>query len=191
MSDEHVILVDEENNPIGTRSKYEVHGAQTPLHRGFSAFIFDRQGRLLIQQRSASKQTWPLVWSNSCCGHPQFNETPREAVQRRLNEELLIMDCDVHEILPDYRYQAVFHGVMENEFCPVWVGWTSSEPTPNALEVAATKWIDWHHFLYGLTQDETDPYSHFSLWSREEAVLLAESPLFHELWKQNVSDSPD
>jgi isopentenyl-diphosphate delta-isomerase len=185
--DEHVILVDEQNTPIGTRSKYEVHGEQTPLHRGFSVFLFDRSGRFLIQQRSAVKQTWPLVWSNSCCGHPQQGETLLQAAERRLAQELRLKDCQLYEVLPDYRYQAVFDGVMENEYCPVCVGWTSSEPDPDESEVAATKWIDWQEFLQGIIQKESHPYQQFSQWSREEAVLLNESEYFHELWQQHVS----
>ena len=49
---EHVILVDDNNVPIGTQPKHEVHGFRTPLHRGFSVFIFDSAGRFLVQQRS-------------------------------------------------------------------------------------------------------------------------------------------
>jgi len=67
---EKVVLVDEENNVLGTTDKSTVHTANTPLHRGFSAFIFNSKQEILLQQRSKYKKTWPLVWSNSCCGHP-------------------------------------------------------------------------------------------------------------------------
>ena len=40
---EHVVLVDEQNNVLGTADKYQVHGENTPLHRAFSVFIFDQQ----------------------------------------------------------------------------------------------------------------------------------------------------
>jgi isopentenyl-diphosphate delta-isomerase len=63
MSIEHVVLVDESNAVLGTMPKAEVHGATTPLHRGFSLFLFNRERKLLLQQRSAKKKTWPLVWS--------------------------------------------------------------------------------------------------------------------------------
>jgi isopentenyl-diphosphate delta-isomerase len=67
---EEVVLVDEENNILGTMPKSLVHGEKTPLHRAFSAFIFNYDKKLLLQQRSHVKKTWPLAWSNSCCGHP-------------------------------------------------------------------------------------------------------------------------
>jgi len=65
---EYVVLVDEHNNVLGTTPKATVHGEDTPLHRAFSAFIFNSKGELLLQQRSLAKKTWPGVWSNSFKG---------------------------------------------------------------------------------------------------------------------------
>jgi isopentenyl-diphosphate delta-isomerase len=70
MIPELVVLVDENNTVLGTMPKSEVHGAETPLHRAFSIFLFNAEKKLLLQQRSHVKKTWPLAWSNSCCGHP-------------------------------------------------------------------------------------------------------------------------
>lgn len=188
--EEHVILVDENNEPIGTRSKTEVHGAETDLHRGFSVFVFDHEGNFLIQQRAGSKQTWPLVWSNSCCGHPRVNESGVEPAQRRLAEELGMTDVEVHEVLPDYRYRAIFNGVMENEFCPVFAAWISDAATQlklNSDEVEAVRWILWDDFIREVTSGNPQhAYHEFSVWSLEEAVLLNHSETFQELWNQNV-----
>ena len=63
--DDRIVLVDEDNNAIGTASKLESHNAGTKLHRAFSVFIFNRRGELLLQQRAVSKKTWPEVWSNT------------------------------------------------------------------------------------------------------------------------------
>lgn len=51
-----------------------------PLHRALSVFLFDADGRLLIQQRSARKLTFPLLWSNTCCSHPLANTAEACAV---------------------------------------------------------------------------------------------------------------
>ncbi len=42
------------------------------LHRAFSVFLFNNEGKLLLQQRSADKITFPLTWTNTCCSHPLY-----------------------------------------------------------------------------------------------------------------------
>ena len=55
---EFVILVDENDQPIGQMEKQAAH--VTPhLHRAFSIFIFNSKGELLMQQRALSKYHSP------------------------------------------------------------------------------------------------------------------------------------
>lgn len=138
--DEALILVDEDDREIGSLSKAECHHGDGVLHRAFSLFIFDRDGRLLLQQRSAEKRLWPLYWSNSCCSHPRHGESMDEAVHRRLLQELR-MTSDLH-YLYKFQYQARFMDVgSENELCWVYAG-TSDEPArPNRTEVADHRWV--------------------------------------------------
>jgi isopentenyl-diphosphate delta-isomerase len=170
---EHVVLVDEHDRPIGTADKRSVHHADTPLHRGFSVFLFNAAGNLLLQQRSFGKTTWPGVWSNSCCGHIQLGETAVHAMQRRIHEELGIAGAEVTVVLPEYRYRFARDGVVENEFCPVAVGVIDQAPWPNPEEVAAIRWTPWDAFLA-----ELDRGSDFSEWCIEEARLLAADATF-------------
>jgi isopentenyl-diphosphate delta-isomerase len=58
--DEEVVLVDEHNTVLGTALKATVHTDKTPLHRGFSVFLFNREGKVLLQRRSSHKKTWLL-----------------------------------------------------------------------------------------------------------------------------------
>lgn len=172
---ELVVLVDEQNNPIGTREKREVHSLDTPLHRGFSVFLFNSRRELLLQQRSRQKITWPLVWSNSCCGHPAPGEEPIDAARRRLWYELGLREVALSVALPEYRYRAVFKGVCENEFCPVLVGVSDELPQPNPLEVTSVVWISWIAFKQRLSSEP----DRFSVWCREEASLLEAHPSFN------------
>ena len=71
---------------IGHESKRAVHrfeGAHPTglLHRAFSVFLFDAQGRLLLQQRAADKITFPSVWTNTCCSHPVRSRQTRALLQ--------------------------------------------------------------------------------------------------------------
>ena len=175
-TEEEVVLVDEENNVLGTQKKSLVHGPTTPLHRGFSLFLFDRTGRLLLQQRSRTKKTWPLVWSNSVCGHPALNESNVDAARRRLADELGMTAAHIEEIAP-YRYCFTRDGVMENEICPILIGTTDREPKPNEEEVEATRWVAWSAFLLELK----DRPGFYSEWCEEEARILDGLPSFHEV----------
>ena len=83
-----LILVDADDAEIGSRSKAECHNGDGVLHRAFSVFLFDNEGRLLLQQRAAGKRLWPLYWSNTCCSHPRRGEQIDEAAGRRLHDEL-------------------------------------------------------------------------------------------------------
>lgn len=181
---EHVVLVNDQNVPTGTAEKSVIHGPETPLHRGFSVFLFNTSGEFLLQQRNLEKKTWPGVWSNSCCGHPQIGETTVEAMQRRVHDELGISDVPIQVILPDYRYRYERFGVVENEFCPVAVGVIDEEPNPNPDEVNAIAWKPWGEFLA-----ETAGESEYSEWSIEEAQLLAQNPDFQEFYQELTQQS--
>eukprot|EP00607_Mallomonas_marina_P001102 CAMPEP_0182429852 /NCGR_PEP_ID=MMETSP1167-20130531/34355_1 /TAXON_ID=2988 /ORGANISM="Mallomonas Sp, Strain CCMP3275" /LENGTH=262 /DNA_ID=CAMNT_0024614173 /DNA_START=387 /DNA_END=1175 /DNA_ORIENTATION=- len=83
LNQDNCILVNEEDSITGQCSKREAHmfTAQNPrglLHRAFSVFLFDLQGRLLLQRRALHKPTFPGVWTNTCCSHPLGGFTPSE-----------------------------------------------------------------------------------------------------------------
>ena len=171
------MLVDEHDRGLGTAPKATVHTSNTPLHRAFSLFLFDRHDRVLAQRRSGGKRTWPLVWSNSCCGHPALGEAVTDAARRRLRAELGIEEVDELVVaLPHYRYRAERDGVVENELCPVmvarWPEGAALRPDPD--EVDSVRWIPWNDFLAELTADPTP----WSPWCLEEVRLLGEEPGF-------------
>ena len=85
--EEKVILVDEQDNPIGLMEKLEAH-QKALLHRAFSVFILNDKGEIMLQQRAANKYHSPNLWTNTCCSHPREGETTIEAGKRRLQEEM-------------------------------------------------------------------------------------------------------
>jgi isopentenyl-diphosphate delta-isomerase len=139
--DEELILVDESDRVVGHLSKGACHDGEGVLHRAFSIFIFNRDGELLLQQRSSEKRLWPLFWSNSCCSHPRRGETMDEALRRRLHQELG-MASDL-QFLYTFRYQASYRDLgSEHEMCRVYVGLSDDDPRPNSNEIADHRWID-------------------------------------------------
>lgn len=174
---EIVVLVDEQNRILGTMPKSDVHDAITPLHRAFSSFVFRASDQhLLLQQRSARKKTWPLVWSNSCCGHPGLGESNVDAARRRLKYELGLDPIVLEEAAP-YRYCFTRDGTMENEICPILVGIVEREPVINRDEVEAVQWMEWKGFLEVI---ERNPQQ-YSEWCIEQARILEHTPRCKEL----------
>jgi isopentenyl-diphosphate delta-isomerase len=183
---ELVVLVNERNEMLGTMPKSEVHQRETPLHRAFSSFVFRRGKRagspeLLLQQRSSAKKTWPLLWSNTCCGHPGLEETTVDAARRRLRFELGLEVRDLEEVAP-YRYCFSRDGVMENEICPIVIGITDCEPRPRPDEVEATRWTDWLTFVRE-TEEHPERYSE---WCVEEVAILKHLPRLQKLFEMLV-----
>ena len=174
---ELVVLVDEQNRVLGTMAKDDAHGATTPLHRAFSSFVFRSSDKhLLLQQRSGKKRTWPLVWSNSCCGHPGPGESNVGAARRRLEYELGLVPMLLEEVAP-YRYCLTKDGTMENEICPILVGMVEHEPVINPDEVQAVRWIEWNEFLKAIEANPTE----YSGWCIEQARILEKTPRFEQL----------
>lgn len=171
---ELVVLVNENNREIGTADKATVHTKYTPLHRGFSLFLFNSRNELLLTQRAWSKKTFPGVWSNTLCGHPSSGESVIEAARRRLGKELGIKEVVKIEEVSPYKYRfADKNGVVENEICPILVAYIDSEDddnfTPNNIdEIEDWQWIPWQEFLENIRENPKQ----YSPWSVEEARIL-------------------
>lgn len=169
---ELIVLVDDDGEPIGTADKLASHHAQTPLHLAFSCYVFDERGRLLVTRRAAHKLVWPGVWTNSVCGHPAPGESMRAAIERRLRYELGMGAHGIELVLPRYRYRAPpFRGIVEHEFCPVFVADAAGEPQPNPAEVADFRWIGWSEFVRAAATDTGDVYS---WWCKDQVARLGE-----------------
>jgi isopentenyl-diphosphate delta-isomerase len=167
---EHVVLVDDAGAARGTADKRAVHDADTPLHLGFSCYVLEGAGRVLVTRRALDKATFPGVWTNTVCGHPALGERVEEAVCRRAADELGLTLVDVRLVLPDFRYRAVMGGVVENELCPVLVARAAD---PGAVRLAADEvedaaWVAWPEFARSVLAGERE----VSPWCAEQVPLL-------------------
>ncbi len=146
---EYVVLVDEQDNEIGSMEKLQTH-VEGRLHRAISVFIFNTKGELLLQQRTAGKYHSGLLWTNTCCSHPRPGEHVREAAARRLHEEMGIY-CPLEEAF-SFVYKAdVADGLTEYEYDHVFTGITDDIPYPNDAEVA-----DWNYVNRNELQTDMD-----------------------------------
>ncbi len=156
-----VTIVDSSGLPLGECDKLEAHRTGT-LHSAISVFIFDRDGRWLLQKRTAHKYHSPSLWSNACCSHPAPDEAPATAAERRLEQELGIT-CSLHPaFMFTYRHEMP-NGLTENEYDHVFFGDFNGAPAPDPTEVEDWKWVALHELQCNVEQHPEQ----YTYWFRE------------------------
>jgi len=136
-----VILVDENDNPIGSMEKMEAH-RKACLHRAVSVFIINSQGHWVLQRRDFNKYHSGGLWTNTSCSHPYPNESSLAAANRRLTEEMGI-DCQLTEIF-SFKYKELLDNELtEHEFDHVFIGVSDEFPRMNQNEVVECKVISY------------------------------------------------
>ena len=139
MKEEQVILVNENDEPIGLMNKMEAH-EKAVLHRAFSVFVLNDNNEVMLQQRAHHKYHSPLLWTNTCCSHQRAGETNIEAGKRRLFEEMGF-EVELKELF-HFIYKAPFdNGLTEHELDHVMIGYYNGEPIINDDEVESWKWM--------------------------------------------------
>ena len=142
-NDESLILVNPQDDIVGYSSKDICHDGEGLLHRAFSIFLFNREGAVLLQQRSFQKRLWPHFWSNTCCSHPRRGENIEDAATRRMHEELAVRTS--LQFVYQFIYQASYQNIgSEHELCSVFVGRLNDTVQYNPHEISATQWMDPH-----------------------------------------------
>jgi len=115
-----VILVNENDVPVGTMEKLVVH-QKALLHRAFSIFIFNSKGEMLLQQRAKDKYHSASLWTNACCSHPEPGQDTLVAATKRLQEEMGFTTPLKKAF--DFIYKAPFdNGLTEHELDHVFIG---------------------------------------------------------------------
>lgn len=142
---EYVVLVNDNDMPLGTMEKMEAH-ERGKLHRAFSVFIFNKKGEMLLQRRADEKYHSPGLWTNAACSHPRPGEDVSDAARRRLKEEMGL-ECDLKEIF-SFKYKAnVGDGMIEHEYDHVLTGTCDDEPNPDPEEVSDWKYMNMKDLL--------------------------------------------
>jgi isopentenyl-diphosphate delta-isomerase len=135
---EHVVLVDESDNEIGTMEKMEAH-RKGVLHRAFSILIANSKGEWLLQKRSWKKYHSAGLWTNTCCSHPLPGETMEAATERKLEQEMG-MRAPL-EYSYKFMYKAPLGDLIEHELDYVYKGITDIAPIVNPDEVAEWRYV--------------------------------------------------
>ena len=201
LMDEVCIVVDTNDQPLGSASKKTCHLMSKIehglLHRAFSVFLFHpTTHKLLLQQRASEKITFPNMWTNTCCSHPLAHPTEtgngdlassvegaKRAGQRKLDHELGIkteqVPLSAFDFLTRIHYLAPSDGKWgEHEID--YILFIEAEPglDINRNEVRETAWVSQDELKQLFTDAETKvgPGKDFTFtpWFR----LICESMLF-------------
>lgn len=117
MPDELFDLIDENDRVIGQETRTVVH-QQGLWHRGVHVLLFDRRGRLLVQQRSGKKSQSPLALDCSVSEHVQAGEEYYKAAIRGLSEELGLEGVEIQPLVK-FRMN---YGPNDNEISMIYKG---------------------------------------------------------------------
>jgi isopentenyl-diphosphate delta-isomerase len=134
-----ILLVDENNNPVGTGEKMDVH-RRGILHRCFSIMVYNSKREVLLQKRAAAKYHCSGLWSNACCSHPKPGDHLILAARRRLKEEMGI-DIPVREMGVEFIYKVKVGDLYEFEYDHVLYGQFDGSPSPDPNEADDWKWM--------------------------------------------------
>jgi len=172
MKEELLQLVDRRGNPIGTAARNECHGNPELIQAVVHLHLFDKLGRMYLQKRAASKDTFPGRWDASVGGHVSPGETPEEAIRREAREELGI-DLDGSggfgglERLDAYIYK----DEIETEFVTPFRIVFSGLPKPNAEEVEEGMFFELEQIRRRLRKqpDEFTPHFRYAMKNLPQA----------------------
>ena len=122
-------------------------------HKAVSVFVL-RGPEILMQQRAMGKYHTPGLWANTCCTHPDWEESPSICAQRRLAEELGITG-----VMPENRHHLEYRadvggGLIEHEVVDVFVAKATPDMplTPNPDEVMDVAWVDYRDLMRQITE---------------------------------------
>lgn len=133
MSEELFDVVNAADAVIDTLPRSEVH-ARRLLHRAVSIFVFNSRGELLVHQRSATKDEYPLKYTSSASGHVTAGETYDETAPRELHEEL--------GLAAPLTFLHKFPAAPEtaNEHTALYEARTDEPPVPDPGEIRGIAW---------------------------------------------------
>src|SRR5690606_10989789 len=179
-AEEQVILVNENDEPIGLMEKIEAH-EKALLHRAFSVFILNNKNQIMLQQRAAGKYHSPLLWTNTCCSHQRKGETNIQAGKRRLQEEMGF-SVELKELF-SFIYKAPFdNGLTEHELDHVMIGYFNEQPAINTEEVENWKWM-------GIEEIKEDMQQHPEIYTAWFKIIFEK--FYHFIEAQKIYSMRD
>lgn len=137
-----ILVVDENDTPIGAASKQEIW--QKGLwHRIVRIMVEDVEGNILLQKRADTLQLYPGRWDDSAAGHVDEGEDYDDAANREMAEEIGLENVKLEDF-GEYKCQIKFEWRTMNRYTKVYriiVDPQTAEFKTNPEEVSELKWF--------------------------------------------------
>lgn len=148
---EYFDICDEMGRPTGETVAREVAHREGIRHRTAHVWVIRRQAgrwQVLLQKRSANKDSFPGKYDTSSAGHIQAGDEPLPSALRELGEELGIHATpeQLHYAGHfDIRYEKEFHGHLfrDNEYAFVYVYREPVDVAALTLQAEEVERVDW------------------------------------------------
>jgi isopentenyldiphosphate isomerase len=143
-------------------------------HRVIQVWVMNSKNELLLQKRSANKDSCPNMWYVSVGGHIEANEDNVQTIIRECSEEL---GLDISDQIDQVKYLYTFKEIVilnsgqfiDNEFYDVYLLKIDLDPDTLVLqedEVAEVKFIGYNEFKQAvINKDE-------SFWIHDEGFNM-------------------
>jgi isopentenyl-diphosphate delta-isomerase len=163
-----LILVDDQDNELGTATREDCHRGPGIRHRAFVLLIENDRGEVLLQWRRSSKLGGER-WDVSATSHVRRGETYETAIARCARHELGIGQPLAWRRVLSYVYTERLGEWSENEYCCLYAGRYDGSLHPNDAEIGGVKWVR----LADLASDIRADPARYTGWLKEAVTHLA------------------
>ena len=119
---EYFDILDENGKFTGKiKSRNEVH-RNGDWHKAVHIFIVNDSNKILLQKRSAIKETFPNIWTTSVSGHLSSGDNSIEGSIREIKEEIgLTVKKEELKYLFTVKENMIWKNITNNEFVDVFL----------------------------------------------------------------------
>jgi len=117
IQDEQFIVVNEKDEVIGYKSRYECHHDKSLIHRAVDVILLNKEGKIAMQKRSIQKDLYPGYYCVTASGHVSKGESYEDTADRELKEEM-----GVEEVRLERKDTFITHAEKETEMIAIFVG---------------------------------------------------------------------
>lgn len=156
--EEMLPVIEPSGRVLGQATRHACHDGSHLLHPVVHLHIIDREGRLFLQKRSATKDLYPGRWDTAVGGHISYGEQVTDALFREAGEELGLTDFN-----PAFLETYTWETVRDSELVIIFALVAHPDLHPDNAEVTEGKWwteeeiraaIEGHRLLTPNFEDE-------------------------------------